>query len=745
MKLRTCLFPLLAGLAFLVLPACSMSPRLSVINARDYGAISDDGKNDLEPLRQALALAIKTGHCRLVVPPGRYDLAEADAVKLQDDVLSGRLGNPQDRIFNRDFKYVTALDFTGAEQVVVEARGVEFLIDGWMEPVSLQRCRGVTINGLTIDYKRPPNSEGKIIAVGNGTVDVKFADWCPVTTALPFVRLMIYDEAKQSLCGESIYHHGMQLIAPQTLRFNLRSGQCQVGRILSGLHGFHFRPAILLYEARDTVLNDVTIYAQPGMGIVGHLSENLTMNRLRIVPRAGRHVSSNTDATHFVSCRGLFRFYGCEFGGQGDDSTNLHCFYTDIRARLPGNRCVLDITRRFETHSVKRDYPRVGDTLAVVKRSTLEEVGYLQVKSVELSNQDWSYTVTYEGKLPEDFQNYTVADITASPALEFINCTVRSHRARSVLVKTRNVRIEGCTFENTTGTAIHIGAEGNWMEGVASADVVIRRNKITNCGLGGANDGTIDDASGIAVHVNAADRSIPGLHKRLLFEDNEINGGRHAITIKGAEDVTIRHNVFKNITAEPIVVGSSRRVRAYDNQGAAPIPAEIPKLPPPPAGLKIQPISGLDLSLMSVGNGKPLANRSLGGGPLQIAGTQFSSGIASHAASDFFISLDGNARSFRAVCGIDDDSLSTNASVRFHVSADGKLMWSSPVMKAGMPGVVLDLPLQGVRLLRLQIDDGGDGISSDHADWAGATIFYQGQAPTAIPAPPPPPRGNLAK
>jgi hypothetical protein len=547
----------------------------TTFQARDFGAVPDDGSNDLPALRQAVAAAVKSGDCTLVIPPGVYDLADDTAIALQTAVLDGKMGmNFQDVLFNRDYVYVTALDFTGARNVTVEARGVEFRMNGWMEPVSLQRCRGVTINGLTIDYQRPPNSEGKIIAVGDGTVDVRFADWCPVTASTPFLRLMVYDEAKQSLCGESIYARGQELIAPQTLRFSLRSGQCQVGRVVSGLHGYHFRPAILLYEAVDTVLNDVTIHAQPGMGIVGHLSENLTMNRLRIVPRKGRHVSSNTDATHFVSCRGLIRFDHCEFGGQGDDSTNLHGFYTDILARLPDGRCTLATSRRFETHSVKRDYPRVGDTLAVVRRRTLEEVSHLRVTAVELSDRDWSYTIAYEGQLPDDIANYSIANITACPALEFVHCTVRSHRARSVLVKTRNVRIEDNTFEYTTGTAIHIGAEGNWMEGVASADVLVRGNRFTDCGLGGPNDGTIDGASAIAVHVNAQDASVPGLHKRLRFEHNEIIGGRHAITVKGAEDVTICSNIFRNITAEPIVVGASRRVRAFDNAGAPPYPPD---------------------------------------------------------------------------------------------------------------------------------------------------------------------------
>jgi hypothetical protein len=538
------------------------------VSVAAFGAIPGDNLNDLPALRQALAAAIERSPCGLLIPPGRYNVSEPDAVRLQDDVMNGRMGNPEKQLFNRDFKYVTGLDFSGANGITVNATGAEFMVSGWMEPISLQNCREVTINGLTIDYLRPPNSSGTIVAVGDGTVDARFADWCPVTQNTPFLRLMVYDEIQQSLCGESIYSGGQELIAPQTIRFKLRSGQCQVGRSIATLHGFHFRPAILLYQAVDTVLNDVTIHAQPGMGIVGHMAENITMNRLRIVPRKGRHVSSNTDATHFVACRGRIRFDDCRMAGQGDDTTNVHCFYTDILSKTPDRRCVLEIGRRFETHSVKRDYPRPGDVLAVINRKTLEETGYITVKSVTLSQTDFSYTVEYEGEIPEDFRNYTVANVTACPALEFVNCKIRSHRARSVLVKTRKVLIENSTFEDTTGTCIHIGAEGNWMEGVASADVVVRGNEIINCGLGGPNDGTIDGASAIAVHVNAADRSVPGLHRRLLFENNLVVNGQHAIAVKGAEDVTIRSNRFINIRGQPVVVDTSRRVWAYENKGA---------------------------------------------------------------------------------------------------------------------------------------------------------------------------------
>ena len=69
------------------------------------------------------------------------------------------------------------------------------------------------------------------------------------------------------------------------------------------------------------------------------------------------------------------------------------------------------------------------------------------------------------------------------------------------------------------------------------------------------------------------------MHKRLLFENNKIIGGLHAISIKGAEDVIVRHNTFRDLSGPAIVVGNSRRVSAHDNQGAEPF--ETDDLPVP--------------------------------------------------------------------------------------------------------------------------------------------------------------------
>lgn len=552
-----------------------------VINVLEFGAIPNDTNDDTDALREAVALARTKENATLYFPKGRYHISDPLAIKIQEDAMSGKLGkNPQNQLYKPNQEYVIGLDFKGAKNLTIEATNVQLICDGWMEPISLRECNNVTLNGVTIDYKKVPNSAGKIIKLGVDYVDVKFPDSDPVTHDLIMLRIMIYDLEKQSLVGASVYHKKKELIAPQTIRFYGKSvrNQAELGRVLIALSGYHYRPAILLYKSNNMVLNDVTIHSQAGMGIVGHLNENITMNRLQVIPRKGRFVSSNTDATHFATNRGFINFFDCEFGGQGDDATNVHTYYSHVISQEASNLCEYDLGDNNVTHSLYLDEPEVGDVMAIVERNTLKEIGYIRV------NRFWSYPkevkvkIEFDGELPKNKDTYFLVNISATPSLKFVNCTVKSHRARSVLVKTRKVLIEGCTFENTTGTAIHIGAEGDWGEGITSEDVIVRNNVFTNCGIGGADDGTIDGASAIAVHIKAKNTNAAGLHKRLLFENNKVNGGIHAIVVKGASDVTIRNNSFKEIREEPIVIDASIRVKAYDNEGARAIGEKQKKL-----------------------------------------------------------------------------------------------------------------------------------------------------------------------
>lgn len=146
-------------------------------------------------------------------------------------------------------------------------------------------------------------------------------------------------------------------------------------------------------------------------------------------------------------------------------------------------------------------------------------------------------------------------------------------------------------------------------------------------------------------------------------------------------------------------------------------------------------ISSLDLTRgIRQDWGKPRADRSVGGRPLSIGGRRFERGIGTHANSTLTLDLKRGAERLTAMVGVDDEVKKSTATVEFQVFGDGALLWKSGVLKAGQTAQRVDLPLKGVGTLRLVVLDAGDGIDSDHADWAEARLEGVTERPLVLPA-----------
>lgn len=144
-------------------------------------------------------------------------------------------------------------------------------------------------------------------------------------------------------------------------------------------------------------------------------------------------------------------------------------------------------------------------------------------------------------------------------------------------------------------------------------------------------------------------------------------------------------------------------------------------------------LESLDLTKMICGWEHPRANQSVGGAPLKIGGLAFEHGVGTHAVSEFRIRLGGGAESFSARVGVDDET-GERGSIDFEVWVDGKRRWSSGVMRGKMPAKPCSVSLAGAKEMTLSVDDAGDGIDYDHADWADASISMKegAAAPVAL-------------
>ena len=535
--------------------ACVALLTLSTVNAAEnvksegrticvteFGAKPDDGKDDTKALRRAAEYCRKNPSTTLLMPAGVYRLRDADAERLENEAMTGKMGqSPENTVFTPYYPYVSGLNFEGSKSTTIEARGAILMCEGWMEPFSICGSTDFTLRGLTIDYKRKPFSEGRVCAIDDGTFTVQFGGERKIDEGTPFPRVMLWDNKIGGIYRSPYYFSRQEVLPDNKVVFKGKLADYMMGAPVAAPHSFHFRPAILVWRSTNTNIEGVTIHSQCGMGIVGFDSRDIFMKGLSIIPAPGYTFSTNTDATHFACCEGTIGFDGCMFRGQGDDATNVHGYYHDI-ASIEDGWATLTLKSPAFTHIQVADVPRIGDKMEIVRISTLEVEGIAEVTDVQHEGKQVDVKVRLNCELPKDYEKFCLFNTSKLPRLEFRRSVVWGNLARGVLAKTRGVVIEDNIFLGSTGTAIHVGAESHWKEGTHAKDLLIARNMIINCGLGA---GCQYGASGIAVVIGAPDTKGTTLHDGVKILDNTIIGtgeNRCGISIRNARNIEVKRN-----------------------------------------------------------------------------------------------------------------------------------------------------------------------------------------------------------
>ncbi|MDC2955096.1 NPCBM/NEW2 domain-containing protein [Streptomyces gilvifuscus] len=155
------------------------------------------------------------------------------------------------------------------------------------------------------------------------------------------------------------------------------------------------------------------------------------------------------------------------------------------------------------------------------------------------------------------------------------------------------------------------------------------------------------------------------------------------------------------------------------------LPLAMSVVVPPPSGT-----SGLgDLPWLSATNGYGPVERNTSNGesaagdghPITIGGVVYAKGLGVHAGSEVEYYTGKACEKVTADVGVDDEK-GANGTVAFEIWADGTKVASTGVLTNAMPAQPLTAHVTGAQVVRLVVTDGGDGIDSDHADWANAQV-----------------------
>ncbi len=108
------------------------------------------------------------------------------------------------------------------------------------------------------------------------------------------------------------------------------------------------------------------------------------------------------------------------------------------------------------------------------------------------------------------------------------------------------------------------------------------------------------------------------------------------------------------------------------------------------------------------------------GEPLRIGTQTYTNGLGHHASGKLVVLLGAEFARFEAEVGLQPCA---SGSVIFRVSADGKTLFDSGVMRSGEAPKSVSVSVAGAQELVLEASDAGDGIACDMANWASARLI----------------------
>ena len=436
--------------------------------------------------RERIALALADAKCEpgstVVFEPRVYTLTTERSREIRRAVMSGEYGaDPEKVMFRPDFPYDRGIDLSGHDGTVLDGRGAHLLIDGFMEDISVRDCRSVTVRGFDIDNTVKPYTKAVAVSASGGVVKAVLS--YPVTMATPVVRTAVYSCRRGRFIPEICDVDHLISVEGTDCYIALKGDASEVkaGDEIYLCHTFHFRPSVLIENAKDIKIEDVTVRSHSGMGMTAFHSANISLLRFRVIPSEGEHFSTNTDATHFTSCRGELTLTDCEFEGQGDDGINVHTYYY-TPAEHDGSTVTLKIMSPTWTHTQKMDHPLPGDRFILTDKMSLGVKDTYKVLSFTCDEDSRACTVTLDRDLPDDLSGMLFADPDETPYLKVYNSHFRNHFARGMTLKAERCLVDGCDMTDLFELPVKLAAEAYWHEGVACATATFRNCRFINCG-----------------------------------------------------------------------------------------------------------------------------------------------------------------------------------------------------------------------------------------------------------------------
>lgn len=475
-------------------------------------------------LREMIAAALSSGEKTIVVPPGRYRV------------------EPENR---------EHLRFEGVEDVTIVMEGVEMVCTETTRAITIDKCRNLTLRGLTIDYDPLPFTQGRIVEIADdtGSFIVEIIGGYPEPGDVRG-SVEIFD-AQTGKLKSRITHYSAQCEMDGPMRAVVTKNRTspefaieQVGDIavirVNHAPGGSQPHAIMATDSRDLLFEDITLFSGPTFGILENGCDSSRYLRCRIEPRPPesevvarempRLRSMNADAFHSKNARHGPSYEGCVAYHMGDDAIAINGDFhfiseadgPELRVLAKGRmRMKEGDTVQFLTFEGERPTDRRIVSILPDGQITVEEREDLvgrnlndNLKRNELSD---AYRLVLDAEAEGVGRGTLICDADGiGSGFSIRNCRLGWNRSRGILVKAGRGEITGNEITGAVMTGILVSPEYWWLEAGMAENLLIADNVITEGG-----------GKGIVVVAEGGDGTVApaGAFRNITVRGNTIRGG----------------------------------------------------------------------------------------------------------------------------------------------------------------------------------------------------------------------------
>lgn len=525
-------------------------PVEQVLEVTAFGAVPDDGKDDLAGLRAAMAEAQKLGKpVKVVLPKGTYDLHPP--------------ANPDTDLIYRASR--GCLGFYKASSIILDGQGSTVVIHApTLGFLTLLACKDMVVRNFTVEWATPPFAQGFVRGVNReegwfefeqtpGFLSLDDPIWQKKNTKhyaqirwgmLKDRRVPgrmkagvpnVFFTKRWEKAAENRYR--MYLEQPGQLQhFEVGDPYVHVDRNGGGLFGFT--------QCERVVIEGITNYTSPGLDYGGALSSDVGLFNCRVLLKPGYWHTSNADAMHFSQFRVGPWVEGCTFEGMADDGANLYAHPVNVAEVVSDTEFLIAPVAGWQE----------GDMILGFEPKEGRVLGRARVVSAAMNRETMKIRLVLDAPIPgmqvskprDKTATYFLNMDLSSSNFVFRDNTFRNLRRFGILMQTHDGVVEGNTFEGVSASALVVRNSPGWPEGFATGNILLRNNLIRDCGLdnyaGGFNGADISVAVQRLNNRNGISRAISGV----AIVGNTIENTAHrAISVASATNVLIAGNTIR--------------------------------------------------------------------------------------------------------------------------------------------------------------------------------------------------------